>query len=196
MKILETKLQFKDLTKRKSTDYIVLHHRAGDGDIESIHRQHLANGWSGIGYHFYIRKDGSIYAGRPIDTVGAHATGFNTVSIGVCFEGNFENENMTETAVKSGQNLIAYLCELYPNAKIKRHNELNATLCPGERFEVEKLCTTKKVITDSVKLIEELSKSIIIYDKPKAVRELNKAKEDNSSLYWIIYKLVNEEGIY
>ena len=44
------------LSKRSETKYIILHHRAGEGDVESIHSTHLANGWAGIGYHFYVRK--------------------------------------------------------------------------------------------------------------------------------------------
>lgn len=61
------------LTKRTKTDMIILHHRAGNGDVESIDRTHKGNGWTCIGYQFYVRKDGSIYRGRQEDTVGAHA---------------------------------------------------------------------------------------------------------------------------
>jgi len=74
------------LSKRKKTSFIVLHHAAASSSSsDSIHKIHLQNGWAGIGYHFYIRKDGSIYSGRPIDTVGAHVSGYNSVCIGVCF---------------------------------------------------------------------------------------------------------------
>ena len=53
MKINEVKFNFKNgLAKRKSTNYIIIHHRAGDGDVQSIHNAHLNNGGSGIGYHY------------------------------------------------------------------------------------------------------------------------------------------------
>lgn len=91
MQIIDTHLKFKSLTKRKSTDGgVVFHHSACHGSVEDIHRMHLANGWSGIGYHIYIRLDGKVYKGRPIDMIGAHASGVNYNTIGVCCEGNFE----------------------------------------------------------------------------------------------------------
>ena len=125
------------LKKRASTKYIVLHHRAGNGDVESIHKTHLNNGWTGIGYHFYVRKDGSVYRGRPIEMVGAHCTGSNNISVGVCFEGNYESETMPTAQKKAGQKLISHLRGLYPIAEVKRHRELNSTACPGKNFPFE-----------------------------------------------------------
>lgn len=140
LKIIEQTYKWNgSLTKRASTKYIILHHRATNGDVQSIHNTHLNNGWSGIGYHFYVRKDGSIYRGRPIDKVGAHTTNYNSVSIGVCFEGNFENEIMSSAQIKSGQKLISCLKSLYPNAGIKRHRDFNSTACPGKNFPFEEI---------------------------------------------------------
>ena len=54
------------LTKRRSTTRIILHHAAASKcTAQQIHSWHLANGWVGIGYHFFVRKDGSVYRGRP-----------------------------------------------------------------------------------------------------------------------------------
>ena len=125
------------LTKRSETKYIVIHHRAGNGDAQSIHSLHLNRGYTGIGYHFYVRKDGSVYRGRPIDVVGAHCKGENARSIGVCFEGNFENETMSDVQIKAGQQLVSYLKGLYPNAEIKKHKDLGSTSCPGKSFPYE-----------------------------------------------------------
>ena len=94
------------LSSRSKTDAIVLHHRAGSGDVMSIHNGHVKQGWVGIGYHFYVRKDGSIYRGRPIEKMGAHAEGHNNHTIGVCFEGNFDVESMTTEQMESGRELI------------------------------------------------------------------------------------------
>ena len=59
---------------------IVIHH-TGQADIdasaEQIHEWHQNQGWSGIGYHFVVRKDGAVERGRPIWAVGAHAQGDN-----------------------------------------------------------------------------------------------------------------------
>ena len=142
MNIIETKFFWNgNLQKRAKTDYIVLHHRAGNGDAESIHNQHLNKGWSGIGYHFYVRKDGSIYRGRPIDTIGAHAEGKNSVSVGVCFEGDYHytDKVMPDAQFKAGQELIAHLKEIYPNAEVKGHRDFQATGCPGQYFPFEEI---------------------------------------------------------
>lgn len=141
MKIIETKFFWNGvLSKRNSTKYIVLHHRAGEGDAESIHSQHLNQGWSGIGYHFYIRKNGEVYQGRPIDMIGAHTQGNNYCSVGVCFEGNYEIEKeMPVLQFEAGKELISYLKKLYPSAEVKGHRELQSTACPGKYFPFEEI---------------------------------------------------------
>ena len=145
------------LVKRNSTEYIILHHRAGNGDVQSIHNGHLSNGWSGIGYHFYVRKDGTIYRGRPIEMVGAHCTGQNTCSVGVCFEGNFECETMPDVQIKAGQELISYIKSLYPHAEIMRHCDFNETACPGKNFPFKEI--KKGDINMTVKEAKEILKT-------------------------------------
>lgn len=123
------------LTKRRSTTRIILHHAAASKcSAQQIHRWHLANGWVGIGYHFLVRKDGSVYRGRPEDTVGAHAGNNNYDSIGVCFEGNFMTETMGDAQRKAGQELVAYLKDKYGITKVQKHSDVNATGCPGTHF--------------------------------------------------------------
>lgn len=134
MNIVETNLKFRSLTKRKSTDGLGLHHRAGNGDVESIHRQHLNQGWSGIGYHYYVRKDGTIYPGRPEWAIGAHASGHNYNTIGICAEGDFEIEHMPEAQKNAIKELIAYLKTKYNIKFIKRHSDWSATACPGKNY--------------------------------------------------------------
>ena len=126
------------LSGRKKTDAIVLHHRAGSGDVISIHNTHIKNGWAGIGYHFYVRKDGSIYRGRPIDRMGAHCEGHNNHSIGICFEGNFDSEAMTAEQIESGRELINHIEDGYgKRLAVYRHSDLMATACPGKNFPYE-----------------------------------------------------------
>ena len=96
MQIIETTYKWAGtLARRSATRRIILHHAAAvTCTPQQVHQWHLANGWSGIGYHFFVRKDGSVYRGRPEDTVGAHAGNNNYDSIGVCFEGSFDREEM------------------------------------------------------------------------------------------------------
>lgn len=51
---------------------------------------HLRRGFSGAGYHFYIRKNGDIKSLRPLALPGAHVRGWNAGSIGVCYEGGLD----------------------------------------------------------------------------------------------------------
>lgn len=123
------------LTKRPVTDMIILHHaEATSCTVADIHQWHLNKGWSGIGYNFFIRKNGKIYRGRPEWAVGAHAQGYNSRSIGVCFEGRYTTETMPSEQIKAGQELISYLKNKYHITDVKKHCEVNSTDCPGKNF--------------------------------------------------------------
>lgn len=136
MDINVSKLHFPEsFAIRKETRYIVLHHAADPTcSVEDVHAWHLAKGWNGIGYHFFVRKDGSIWTGRPINTVGAHAYGVNSQSVGICFEGNFETETMPDEQKKAGLWLVNFVLGKYPAATVKKHSDFNATACPGRNF--------------------------------------------------------------
>lgn len=128
------------LTKRRATTRIILHHAAASKcTAQQIHSWHLANGWVGIGYHFFVRKDGSVYRGRPETVVGAHARNNNYDSIGICFEGNFMTETMPEAQKRAGQELVQYLKDKYGISKVQKHSDVNATGCPGTRFPFKEI---------------------------------------------------------
>ena len=142
MNIIQSNLTFKSMTKRTKTDLIVLHHAAAKScSVQDVHRWHLDRGWSGIGYHFFVRKDGTVWRGRPEDRVGAHTVDFNARSIGICFEGNFELEPISDFQKAAGFELIAYLKGKYPIKDIKGHGELKATACPGKHFPLAEMKT-------------------------------------------------------
>lgn len=139
MRIIETTYRWGGtLVKRQSTTRIILHHAAAKTcTAQQIHSWHLANGWAGIGYHFFVRKDGSIYRGRPEDVLGAHAGSNNYDSIGVCFEGNFMSEQMPAVQRQAGAELVAYLKQKYGIRKVQKHSDVNATGCPGTHFSFD-----------------------------------------------------------
>ena len=131
------------LQKRSKTNMIILHHAVYNGDVEGIDRIHKGNGWTCIGYHFYVRKDGAIYRGRREDAVGAHAYGSNMTSIGICAEGNFEIDTMTEAQKKSIIELVNYIKNKYNISTIKRHKDVNATACPGKNYPFQEIIQGK-----------------------------------------------------
>ena len=132
--IIDAGLKFGALTKRTVTDRIILHHAAGNGSVESVHNYHKSLGWSGIGYHYYVRKDGSIYRGRPEEMVGGHTSGYNYCSIGVCAEGNFETDVMSDAQREAIRALVLDIRTRYPDTQTIRHKDVAATACPGKNY--------------------------------------------------------------
>jgi len=65
-------------------------------DVDTIRQWHKKRGWTDIGYHFVIRRDGTVEMGRPLERVGAHVYGHNTGSIGVCWEGGLDENGKPE----------------------------------------------------------------------------------------------------
>ena len=136
MKIIETDWKWKSgLSPRPATRYIVLHHAAASvctaAQIDSWHK---GNGWSGIGYHYFVRKDGSVWRGRPEQAMGAHASGHNGDTIGICAEGNFMTETMPQRQREAITELISDILTRYPSLKIKGHKDMGTTGCPGTNY--------------------------------------------------------------
>lgn len=135
--IIPTDLTFGPLSPRWATERIIIHHSASlDISATTIHDWHLQRGWSGIGYHFVIRQDGNIEAGRPLDTIGAHAgPPTNGDSIGICLAGNFMDYPPVGRQLQSLVHLIAYLRETYQaDLEVLRHKDVASTECPGDLF--------------------------------------------------------------
>ena len=140
MEIIDTNLNFKAMSNRQTTERIILHHSASSvASAEDIHRWHLNNGWEGAGYHFLVRKDGKVYRMRPEEKIGAHAYMNNYNSLGICFEGNFEIEEMSDVQVQSGKELVAYLKNKYRINKVQGHRDVNNTSCPGKNFKFDEI---------------------------------------------------------
>ena len=122
--------------------YLVLHcsatRRNQDYSVEQLRRDHKARGFYDIGYHFYIRKDGTMTQHRKLLEVGAHARPYNRCSIGICYEGGLDEQGRpcnTMTAEQETRlvDLFRNLKILFPKAKIVGHRDLPGTTpkeCP------------------------------------------------------------------
>ena len=138
------------LTERNIPKNIVFHH--ADASIlspEQVNELHKEKGWSGIGYHYYIRKDGTIYSGRPEESMGSHVYGNNDDSIGICVEGNYQNEYLNDEQYNAIVKLSVYLILKYNLNDCLCHRDLNNTLCPGENFPIGRIKNSiyKEIIT-------------------------------------------------
>lgn len=104
--------------------------------VKDIDTWHTQRGFNGIGYHYVVYLDGSIHSGRPEHLAGAHTTGHNKNSIGVCYVGGCD-KNMNPKDTRTPQqkaSLLKLLKELkakYPKATIHGHREFAAKACPS-----------------------------------------------------------------
>lgn len=141
---------------RTSTKYVVVHCSATPANMPVnaalIDKWHRQRGWLKIGYHFVIKRDGSIEEGRKVDEIGAHVEGFNSQSVGVCMAGGCVNvngkllpeNNFTPEQFDSLKMLLVHLKATYKGAKIVGHKELdNKKDCPS--FDVQQWLIQEKV---------------------------------------------------
>lgn len=118
-----------------------------DDKAADIKRWHLARGFNDIGYHYVIDLDGTIEPGRDLEKAGAHTTGHNAESIGICYIGGAD-ENMkpkdtrTEEQKTALRLLLKYLVQKYPGAKIYGHRDFSNKSCPSfdAKTEYQELC--------------------------------------------------------
>lgn len=132
----------------KKINEIILHCSATqegrDFKAEDIDRWHKANGWKMIGYNYVIDLDGKVEEGRPIWMTGAHTIGHNSNSIGICYIGGVEKDNVkkpkdtrTIAQKESMYALVHQLLSLYGLSikDVHCHNEFANKACPSFKIE-------------------------------------------------------------
>lgn len=116
-----------------------------DFTVADIYRWHRARKFNGIGYHFVIYRDGSVHPGRSLSIAGAHCTGHNANSIGVCYiggcaaDGKTPKDTRTPAQRTALATLVKDLLKQYPGATVHGHNEFAAKACPS--FNVKEWLT-------------------------------------------------------
>lgn len=121
-------------------DYIVVHCSATqpsfDIGVREIDAWHRSQGWAGCGYHYVVRLNGEVELGRPENVPGAHVSGHNYHSIGVCYVGGLDANGVpsdTRSVLQREglRRLLRELLEKYPKAVICGHRDLNPhKACP------------------------------------------------------------------
>jgi len=124
---------------------IAIHHAGEDWTVERVDTEYRTGKHGGItggiGYHFYIHKDGTIHRGNPENMIGAHVQGHDNGSIGISHQGDFSSTDPTDEQWQSLISLVAYLCKRYSitpsRSTIKGHREFSgheSNDCPGDRL--------------------------------------------------------------
>ena len=134
----------------RKIEYIVIHCSATKANVDEkitlpgedigvkeIRRWHIQRGWSDVGYHFVIRRDGTVEEGRPLARIGAHVQNYNANSIGICLVGGLDEKGGAENNFEPPQweslkALVADLKKRFPQAKIQGHRDFPrvAKECP------------------------------------------------------------------
>lgn len=123
--------------------YITLHYSATyedqDFDVNDIRRMHLARKFNDVGYHYIIKRDGTIQKGRDDTVIGAGVKGYNTGNLHICCIGGLNRatgpnvgvDNRTGAQIGSTVRLVKQLLAEHPGARLVGHKDLAATQCPG-----------------------------------------------------------------
>ncbi|XP_023167280.2 peptidoglycan-recognition protein SC2-like [Drosophila hydei] len=125
-------------------NYAVIHHTAGNycstraacaQELRNIQNYHMNSlGWADIGYNFLIGGDGAVYEGRGWNAVGAHATNWNSKSIGISFLGNYNNNKPTAAMISAAKGILADAVsrgQIVSGYTLYGHRQVSATECPG-----------------------------------------------------------------
>ena len=127
---------------QKKTDYIVIHCSATPPEMDigskEIDRWHRARGFFRIGYHFVIRRDGTVEHGREMNSIGAHAKGINDRSVGIVLIGGVADDkktpedNFTPQQWATLDQLVSELESHYPKAQVIGHRDIDRKrACPS-----------------------------------------------------------------
>lgn len=149
MQIVKANLQFRERLQPLNlakVDGIALHHMAHPTwTLEDVHRAHLARGWAGCGYNYWIAKNGTIYEARGLH-VGAGIAGHNSHLIHIGFQGDYErvDKEMPDAQFNAGVWLIQYLRQRVPTVRVVNgHRHWAATACPGRYFPLAEMLAGK-----------------------------------------------------
>ena len=113
-----------------------------DFPVDALRRCHLQRGFASIGYHFYITRDGEVHICRPVHQIGAHATGWNDKSIGICYEGGLDAHGCPADTRTPEQRaalrlLVHQLLETFPGSRVCGHRDLSPDLNGNGEIEPE-----------------------------------------------------------
>lgn len=140
MNIRNANLSFGSMSYGNNPQELDLHHaEASVCSVLDVHSWHKGNGWAGIGYHYFVRKNGEIWKGRPDNAIGAHVAGHNTNTLGICAEGSYMSEDMPQAQKNAIIELCKYLCNKYGINKIYGHREVGSSNCPGTKYPLAEI---------------------------------------------------------
>jgi N-acetylmuramoyl-L-alanine amidase len=143
------------MSRRKETNYIVIHstHTKPNSNISirTVDEWHRKRGLLRVGYHLFIKRNGQIEVGRNLNDIGAHTKEHDLDSVSVCLAGGLNTRGVTapdytKEQLESLFVLVKTLNQMYPDAEVVGHRDLNKTDCPS--FDVREWWIVNKDNTD------------------------------------------------
>ena len=130
-----------DTRPRSAITHLAIHHSAADGNVspQTIAEYHVnSRGWPGIGYHYYIPSDGTVYWTNRLETISYNVYDNNNCVVGICLGGNFIGTTPTNAQMDSAARLVAWLMQELniPLERVLGHGQFpnNSTSCPGDQW--------------------------------------------------------------
>lgn len=145
------RVQFKP---RESTDAIFVHCSATkpsmNWGVREVRQSHKERGFLDVGYHFIIKRDGTVEAGREESAIGSHAKGYNHNSIGVCLIGGVDDRmkmdaNFTPAQMTALRSLLVELLAKYPGSVLRAHHDIAPKACPS--FDLKRWWEKNELVT-------------------------------------------------
>jgi N-acetylmuramoyl-L-alanine amidase len=133
----------------KRIDYIAIHCSASpathDWGVADLRRMHRAQGWRDVGYHYVIKRDGTLEKGRLDTTPGAHEPRINRCSLAICmiggspptntpaFRKGLGEDNFTDAQWVTLKTAVTKLHKLHPAAEVLGHRDVQGVnkACPS-----------------------------------------------------------------
>ncbi len=103
---------------------------ASHDNVQTIDSWHKERGWDGIGYHLFVKKDGTVLHGRNLEEIPIAQKGYNSGSIAICLHGKVA-EKFTEAQFSSTRALARIIHDAYAGkVTFHGHNEVSTKTCP------------------------------------------------------------------
>ena len=107
--------------------------------IEWIRCGHRGRGFSDIGYHYVIDRDGRVWEGRSLRWQGAHVSKHNEQNIGILVMGNFDIQRPSQQQLDGLRGHVRKLLAQYKlsRGRVLTHREWAGakTACPGKHLQ-------------------------------------------------------------
>ncbi|VAW59386.1 hypothetical protein MNBD_GAMMA08-987 [hydrothermal vent metagenome] len=151
------------IAPKRSVKTVFLHCSASDNsnhdDVSVMEEWHKKRGFSGVGYHFFINKNGDIQQGRDLEKIPAAQKGHNTNSIAICLHG-LKIEKFTQPQFDSVKNLCTAIDSEYSsiNIRFRGHKEVSNKSCPVFDYKTV-LSLDKKGLLSKISVTSKATKA-------------------------------------